>query len=45
MVTDGVTWLPTDIVMEFDVAVVGFAQPIDEVIASVTTSLFDSDEF
>ena len=45
MVTDGDTWLPTDIVMEFDATVNGFAQPSDDVIANVTTSLFDSDEF
>jgi hypothetical protein len=45
MVTDGVTWFPTDIVTEFEVTVTGLAHPIDDVMATVTTSLFDSDEF
>ena len=38
MVTDGVTVDPTIIVIPVDVAVVGFAQPIEEVITTVTTS-------
>jgi hypothetical protein len=40
-VTDDVTWT----VSAFEVTLCGFAQPIDEVICTVTTSLFDQEEF
>ena len=45
MLTDGVTDPDTDIVIAFDVAVVGLAQASDEVITTVTTSPFTSPEF
>ena len=38
MLTDGETVAVTTMVIEFDVAVVGFAQPSDDVITTVTTS-------
>ena len=38
MLTDGVTVDPTIIVIPVDVAVVGLAQPSEEVITTVTTS-------
>ena len=40
ILTDGVTVDVTVIVIAFDVAVVGFAQVMDDVITTVTTSPF-----
>jgi len=45
IVTDGTTVEPTVIVMAFDVAVVGLAQEIEDVITTVTTSLLASKAF
>ena len=44
MLTDGATVAVTAIVIEFDVAVVGFAHASDDVITTVTTSPFTSVE-
>ena len=40
MLTDGATVLVTVMLIVFDVAVVGLAQPSDEVITTLTWSLF-----
>ena len=45
MITDGVTVDVTVIVIAFDVAVVGFAHAMDDVITTVTTSPFTNVEF
>ena len=45
MLTDGVTFAVTVIVIAFDVAVVGLAHAMDEVITTVTTSPFTNVEF
>ena len=45
MFTDGVTDPVTIIVIAFDVAVVGLAQAIDDVITTVTTSPFTKPAF
>ena len=45
MLTDGVTVPVTTIVMLFEVAVDGFAQPSDEVITTLTTSPFTNPAF
>ena len=45
VVTDGATGDVTVIVIALDVAVVGTAHVIDELITTVTTSLFDSVAF
>ena len=44
MLTDGATAAVTAIVIEFEVAVVGFAQASDDVITTVTTSPLTSVE-
>ena len=44
MLTDGATAPVTAMVIEFDVAVVGFAHASDDVITTVTTSPFTSVE-
>ena len=44
MLTDGATVPVTAMVIEFDVAVVGFAQASDDVITTVTTSPLTSVE-
>ena len=43
ILTDGITAGVTDIVIPFDVAVAGLAQASDEVITTVTISLFDNE--
>ena len=45
MLTDGVTVDDTVIVIAFDVAVIGFAHAMDDVITTVTTSPFTNVEF
>jgi hypothetical protein len=45
MLTDGVTVVVTDMVMAFEVAAAGLAQTAEDVIITVTTSLFASVEF
>ena len=45
ILTDGVTFGFTVIVMELEVAVVGFAHGSDEVITQLITSPFTNDEF
>ena len=45
MLTDGVTVNVTVIVIAFEVAVVGFAQAMDDVITTVTTSPFTNAAF
>ena len=45
MLTDGAIVPVTTMVIELDVAVVGFAQARDEVITTVTTSPFANEEF
>ena len=40
MLTDGVTVVVTDIVIALDVALAGVAQASDDVMTTVTTSLF-----
>ena len=45
MITDGVTVEVTVIVIAFDVAVVGFAHAMDDVITTATTSPFTNAAF
>ena len=45
MLTDGVTVDDTVIVIAFDVAAIGFAHAMDDVITTVTTSPFTNVEF
>jgi len=45
ILTDGVTVPATTIVILFEVAVAGFAQPSDDVITTLTTSPFTSPAF
>ena len=45
MLTDGTTVAVTVIVIVFDVAVAGLAQPSDDVITTLTTSPFTNAEF